>query len=166
MSGGKETPRQKMIGMMYLVLTALLAMNVSKQILHGYIVVNESMEASKRNLTANNKRITESFEATINGNPAAKPYYDKAKEAQKLLDEVVKYLDKVKFNVIAKTEKYENPASGDTAQLKNLESTGSIDNYDIPTHELIGSDPAIPQNGPLTALELQDKLMKENQTLY
>jgi len=40
--GGKETPRQKMIGMMYLVLTALLAMNVSKQILHGYITVNES----------------------------------------------------------------------------------------------------------------------------
>jgi gliding motility-associated protein GldM len=155
MSGGKETPRQKMIGMMYLVLTALLAMNVSKQILHGYIVVNESMEVSKRNLTANNKRITESFESTINGNPAAKPYFDKAKIAQTQLDELVKYIDKVKFNVIAKTEKYENAASGDTAQLKHLESTGSVDNYDIPTHELIGSDAATPENKPLSALELK-----------
>jgi len=82
MAGGKETPRQKMIGMMYLVLTALLAMNVSKQILKGYITVNESMEKSKKNLEENNKRITESFENTINGNPAAKPYFDKAKEAQ------------------------------------------------------------------------------------
>ncbi|MBP7808774.1 MAG: hypothetical protein KA163_05745 [Bacteroidia bacterium] len=151
--------------MMYLVLTALLAMNVSKQILHGYIVVNESMEASKKNLTANNKRITESFESTINGNPAAKPYFDKAKIAQSQLDEVVKYIDKVKFNVIAKTEKYENAASGDTAQLKHLESTGSVDNYDIPTHELIGSDAATPENKPLSALELKDKMMKLHNSL-
>lgn len=165
MAGGKETPRQKMIGMMYLVLTALLAMNVSKQILHGYIVVNESMEESKKNLTENNKRITESFENTINGNPAAKPYFDKAKEAQKLLADLGKYIDEVKFNVIAKTEKYENPKSGDTAQLKYLESTGSIDNYDIPTHELIGSDAAAPENKPLSALELKDKMMKLHNSL-
>ncbi len=33
MAGGKETPRQKMVGMMYLVLTALLALNVSKSML-------------------------------------------------------------------------------------------------------------------------------------
>jgi len=160
MAGGKETPRQKMIGMMYLVLTALLAMNVSKQILHGYIVVNESMEESKKSLTENNKRITESFEATINGNPAAKPYFEKAKQAQTMLADLGKYIDEVKFNVIAKTEKFENPKSGDTAQLKVLEHTGSIDNYDIPSHELIGSDAATPENRPLSALELKDKMTK------
>ena len=33
MGGGKETPRQKMVGLMYLVLMALLAMNVSKEII-------------------------------------------------------------------------------------------------------------------------------------
>ena len=38
MSAGKETPRQKMIGMMYLVLTALLALNVSKEILQGFVI--------------------------------------------------------------------------------------------------------------------------------
>ena len=42
MAGYKETPRQKMIGMMYLVLTALLALNVSKQMLDAFIVVNET----------------------------------------------------------------------------------------------------------------------------
>lgn len=162
MSGGKETPRQKMIGMMYLVLTALLAMNVSKQILKGYIVVNDSMEESKKNLTENNKRITESFENTINGNPAAKPYFDKAKQAQAQLAEVIKYIDQVKFNVIAKTEKFENPASGDTAHLRYLDA---IDNYDIPTHELIGSDPATPENKPLSALELKDKMTKLHNSL-
>lgn len=47
MAGGKETPRQKMIGMMYLVLTALLALNVSKQILKGFVTVDENIEKSK-----------------------------------------------------------------------------------------------------------------------
>ena len=41
MGGGKETPRQKLIGLMYLVLMALLAMNVSKSILNAFIIVND-----------------------------------------------------------------------------------------------------------------------------
>ena len=61
MGGGKETPRQKMIGMMYLVLTALLAMNVSKQILQGYLSVNESLEKSGKNLMENNERVSKAF---------------------------------------------------------------------------------------------------------
>lgn len=46
MAGGKETPRQKMIGMMYLVLTALLALNVSVTVLDKFIDINESLEVS------------------------------------------------------------------------------------------------------------------------
>lgn len=158
MAGGKETPRQKMIGMMYLVLTALLAMNVSKQILHGYVSVNESLEKSKKNLEENNKRITESFKATINGNKAAQPYYDRALEAQKEIAEVYKYLDEVKAKVIEEVEKPENPKAADTMQLKFMEKNGSIDNYDVPTHVLIGSEPNAPKDGPLTAKELKGKL--------
>jgi len=44
MAGGKETPRQKMIGMMYLVLTALLALNVSSAILEKFAIVNTTLE--------------------------------------------------------------------------------------------------------------------------
>src|SRR5690554_6645704 len=46
MAGGKETPRQKMIGMMYLVLTALLALNVSKEIIAAFVTINDKLEAS------------------------------------------------------------------------------------------------------------------------
>lgn len=46
MAGGKETPRQKMIGMMYLVLTALLALNVSKQILDAFVAIEENIQRS------------------------------------------------------------------------------------------------------------------------
>lgn len=44
MAGGKETPRQKMIGMMYLVLTALLALNVSKSILDAFVAIEENIQ--------------------------------------------------------------------------------------------------------------------------
>lgn len=50
MAGGKETPRQKMIGMMYLVLTALLALNVSKEILDAFVVVNNGLEQTDKKL--------------------------------------------------------------------------------------------------------------------
>jgi len=46
MAGGKLPPRQKMIGLMYLVLLALLAMNVSKDILDAFIIVNNGIENS------------------------------------------------------------------------------------------------------------------------
>ena len=48
MSGAKncpETPRQKMIGMMYLVLTAMLALNVSTDILNGFTLVDNSLHS-------------------------------------------------------------------------------------------------------------------------
>src|SRR4051812_40049234 len=100
MAGGKETPRQKMIGLMYLVPTAMLALNVSKQILQGYLSVNESLDKSKRNIMENNQRVTGAFEATINGNKAAQPYYDQALVAQKEIRAVYNYLDDVKGNLI------------------------------------------------------------------
>ena len=49
MGGAKncpETPRQKMIGMMYLVLTAMLALNVSTDILNGFTMVDDSLHNS------------------------------------------------------------------------------------------------------------------------
>ena len=54
MAGGKETPRQKMIGMMYLVLTALLALNVSKEILDAFILMDTGLRKTEMTLTAKN----------------------------------------------------------------------------------------------------------------
>ena len=44
MAGYKETPRQKMIGLMYLFLTALMALNVSKDVLNSFVLVSDSLE--------------------------------------------------------------------------------------------------------------------------
>lgn len=157
MGGGKETPRQKMIGMMYLVLTALLALNISKSVLKGYIRVNESMERSRDNLAENNKRISEAFKASLEGNNGARPYYQRSIEAQKMFDETIKYIEDVKKKVLIATEKLENPAIADTLQLKY---TNNYDNYDDPGYALLGSEPTTPITGELTATELKGKLEK------
>ena len=51
MAGAKETPRQKMIGMMYLVLTALLALNISKEILNGFVKVENGLRKTDQTLS-------------------------------------------------------------------------------------------------------------------
>jgi len=161
MAGGKETPRQKMIGLMYLVLTAMLALNVSKAVLKGYVSVNDSLEKTKKNITENNKLISEAFKGSIAGNPKAAPYYAEAVIAQKDLEEMFKYVDAVKGNfmggVIGLPD--ENGVKGDTIQLKY---TGmwfeKIDDYDTPTQFLIGADEHNPKTGHLSAAELKSKL--------
>ena len=61
MAGGKLPPRQKMIGMMYLVLTALLAMNVSKDILTAFVIVNEGLERTNTNFGVKKQQILPRF---------------------------------------------------------------------------------------------------------
>jgi gliding motility-associated protein GldM len=64
MAGGKETPRQKMIGMMYLVLTALLALQVSNAVLEKFAIIYETLEelsssSMEKNVKALNALIEE-----------------------------------------------------------------------------------------------------------
>ena len=58
MAGGKETTRQRMINIMYLVLLAMLALNVSDTILNAFKNINDSLDASKTNV---NDRIDKTF---------------------------------------------------------------------------------------------------------
>jgi gliding motility-associated protein GldM len=154
MAGGKETPRQKMIGMMYLVLTALLALNISKQILRGFITVNESIETTITNLDENNKRVLDGFKAAADNNPAAKPYYEKALEAKKYIEEAVKYFEETKFEVIKRTDQIPNVDKNYKLDIDK----GKIDDYDTPTGMLIGSDPSKMIDGEHSAKALRRKL--------
>ena len=55
MASLKETPRQKMIGMMYLVLTALLALQVSDALLQKFSLLNSSLEIANLSASSKNK---------------------------------------------------------------------------------------------------------------
>ena len=155
MAGGKQTPRQAMIGMMYLVLTCLLAMNVSKDILLGFVTVDESLVRTNKNFGDNTKRVMEGFKKAIESSPGGKPYYDKALEIHKLTDELYGYIDKLKGAVINETEKPEVRSVADTMRIRYCEKK---DNYDAPTHLLIGGEPSAPRDGEWSAKELRAKI--------
>ncbi|RZJ73484.1 gliding motility protein GldM [Flavobacterium sp.] len=57
MAGGKLTPRQKMINLMYLVFIAMLALNMSKEVLSAFGLMNEKFEASNKASIDNNKQL-------------------------------------------------------------------------------------------------------------
>jgi len=153
MAGGKETPRQKMIGMMYLVLTALLALNVSKEILQGFVMVDESIGKSKVILTENNARVQKAFEDYVNdGNSEARPYLLKSIETQKSIRVVDAYIDKIKLLIVEKTE---GLPKKDTSQLRFMDR---LDDFDTPTYLLIGSDESKPITTKYSASDLRLQL--------
>ena len=69
MAGGKLTPRQKMINMMYLVLTALLAMNVSAEILNAFKTVNGSITNSNVMIDEKNQKVVKGLQAEAKNQP-------------------------------------------------------------------------------------------------
>src|ERR1051326_3601691 len=148
MAGRKETPRQKMIGMMYLVLTALLALNVSKEILNAFIIVNTGLEKTNVNFTSKNEITYAQFEkAKLNDEKKVRPFYDAAMAAQKASKEMVDYIEKIKLELIRDVDKVDT--------LSNLKFLNAKDNYDIPTHYMIGDDP---ENATGKAAELKVKI--------
>jgi len=137
MAGYKETPRQKMIGMMYLVLTALLALNVSKQILDAFVVVNESMETTNENFSKKLENTYAKFKIQYQLNPnKVGPYWEKAQKARDLSLNLERYVDSIKYVVIQRTEKL--PTIQDAKKVV-LRDTKRKDNYDNPTRYFIGS---------------------------
>lgn len=137
MAGYKETPRQKMIAMMYLVLTALLALNVSREILTGFIVVNESMVATNKQFAAKVDEIYADFEKQYTISPnKVEEYWVKAQKAQKLSKNMTKYLNLIKAQVISLVEDI-TIEQADTISFEYVERK---DNFDIPTNFLMGND--------------------------
>jgi hypothetical protein len=79
MAGNNLSPRQKMIGMMYLVLTALLALNVSKQVLDAFSKINNGIVKTTKNFSLKNDDVYNEFKLAAETNPTkAGPWKDKA----------------------------------------------------------------------------------------
>lgn len=68
-TGAPETPRQKMIMLMYLVLTAMLALNVDKKVLDAFAAVNEGFMSTIENFTDKNETVYTQFNNAAQENP-------------------------------------------------------------------------------------------------
>ncbi|MFY9310857.1 MAG: gliding motility protein GldM [Bacteroidia bacterium] len=141
MSGGKETGRQKMIGMMYLVLTALLAMNISKDVLLAFITIEANLGKTNENFKGKNQVMYDKFEKMMSENPTkTKPWRDKAFQIRDEAENFCKYVDGLKSELFMTAQKALTKEKADTLQLKHAQENGvTLDDYDTPTNYLIGN---------------------------
>jgi gliding motility-associated protein GldM len=155
MAGGKLSPRQKMINMMYLVLTALLAMNVSKEILNSFALLNNGLVKTNTNFSAKNEVTYANFEtAELNDPNKVRPYNDKAKAVKKRSQEMFDYIENLKTTLITEVEqKAEVTIEAKNGQDSVVKIASDImhmegkDNNVVPTHYFMGEeDKASPNN--------------------
>ncbi|HXA01356.1 MAG TPA: gliding motility protein GldM [Cytophagaceae bacterium] len=109
MAGGKESPRQKMIGMMYLVLTALLALQVSSAIMEKFKFLDDSLQFANANADDSNTKIERNIEKVVTegGNkPKDVAVLTKAKAVRKEAEEIKKYIDDLRAKIIKETGGY------------------------------------------------------------
>ena len=175
-----ETPRQKMIGMMYLVYTALLALNVSAEILSGFVTVGDAMDKSNQSIEVKLKDSYDRFEAAKANNPEkVGPLWNKAVEVRKLAADLRDSIETAQLEFVcqlqSKVEK-EDPITHkkrsivlndgkktypDSARVA-LDQFGmgiieKLDNNDIGTHYFYGLDDAHPDG---KAIKLKEDIIR------
>ena len=137
MAGGKETPRQKMIGMMYLVLTALLALNVSKEILEAFVVMNNGLVKTNTNFETNNKTLYAALKDQLSLEPTrAKIPFENSVKVKKWSDEVHKLIHDIQVELISAEDQVGKEVA-DTLAAK-LGSVQNKDKYDNCTRIMCG----------------------------
>jgi gliding motility-associated protein GldM len=128
MAGGKETPRQKLIGMMYLVLTALLALQVSSSIMLKFKFLDDSLMDVNRKTVTNNTNIKNGIEAAVSkaGNRAAdKKVVEDAALVRSKTAEIIKYLNDTRDGLIKdaggmENGQYKDPNAEDKVAIRMI----------------------------------------------
>jgi gliding motility-associated protein GldM len=149
MAGYKETPRQKMIAMMYLVLTALLALNVSKEILNAFLVVNDSMESTNTSISAKIEDAYAKFKIQYDLNKEkVGPFYEQAEVIRQDADELVDYIEDLKLQLVMVSERMtadeaietfykDTVINGVQKKFLKLKEVPTKDKYDATTNYLV-----------------------------
>jgi gliding motility-associated protein GldM len=105
MAHGKETPRQKMIGMMYLVLTAMLALNVSKEVLDAFTLVDGGLTTTTQNFAAKNESLYDKFDIAFEQNPAkVGDWKTRADEVKAMSNELYEFINLCKIEIVEKRD--------------------------------------------------------------
>ena len=127
MALGRETPRQRMINILYLVLLALLALNVPDSILDAFKNINNSLETSKTNVNNSVQQLFSAFESTkLKDEPGrAKPIYDKAKNAQAIINDLNQYINGIKEEFVNQGGGYDEK-TGDLKMRENEDIAPNI----------------------------------------
>ncbi|WP_295337760.1 gliding motility protein GldM [Flavobacterium sp.] len=159
MAGGKLTPRQKMINLMYLVFIAMLALNMSKEVLSAFGLMNEKFDTSNVSTTEYNKKLLSFLESKASEDPLkfSEPN-DKAKKVSKLSEEFFNFIGGLKKDISADFELDEKTGKlpyeamdkgdkvdelwfeGDGYSPKGKEIVGKFDKFVADMKSIFGND--------------------------
>jgi len=138
MAGGKETPRQKMIGMMYLVLTALLALNVSTTVLDKFAFINQSLEQANGETSTRNGQILNGMKKSVKDKgdrPEDLKVIEAADKLRAKTQEVFASLEESKETFIEITGDYEDGHKGDRMYINGKTNYDKVGHYMMPVEE-------------------------------
>ncbi len=158
MAGGKLTPRQKMINLMYLVFIAMLALNMSKEVLSAFGILNSKLIESNQIADANNNTLFADLSEKAENQPGQyKEKKEKVEQVRQISADFSNYLESLKSKVTTglKVDEdgnlpYEQMDKGDV--LDNLFFKGDkvskegqefldrIKNYSSKVKQIAGSD--------------------------
>ncbi|MDR3693235.1 gliding motility protein GldM [Mucilaginibacter sp.] len=127
MAGGKQTPRQRMIGIMYLVLLGLIALNVPDSLLDAFKNITQSLDKSKENVTKGIDDTYSTFEATKlkEQHDRAFPIYQRAKKASEIAKALNDYVQSLREQLVAEGGGI-NPVINDVDARDNLDISPRI----------------------------------------
>ena len=114
MASGKETPRQKMINLMYLVFIAMLALNMSKEVLTTFGEIDEKVKSSTTNIKAKNSSDLEDLakDAQTDASNWADAY-EMVNTISSLANELDSYINsEIKFPIVVKEDKFDRNGDG------------------------------------------------------
>jgi gliding motility-associated protein GldM len=138
MAGGNLTPRQRMINMMYLVLTAMLALNVSVEVLDAFVLIYKSLGQSiESTRMKNNDELSHFAQAAAENPDKVRPWQEKAEEVHTRAEELYSYIQRLQVEIVK---------AGDGEEAEAIQEDGHIDswaiegkaNTDVATRLLLG----------------------------
>ena len=110
-----------MINLMYVVLMAMLALNVSSDVLKGFVLVDEKLTLSTENSARVNEEVYKRFEQQYKANPTkVKVWYDKAQEVRGMTDSLYTMLEDLKLSIVKKSD-------GKDADVRNIRNKEDLE---------------------------------------
>lgn len=122
----RMSPRQKMINLMYIVLTAMLALNVSSDVLNGFTLVEDGLKRTNSNVSDRNAALYMQLEEFTRQNPQkGKPWLDKATDVRRKTLSLYKYIDSLKLAIVRDADGVDGKVDNILNQ-DNLEASSKV----------------------------------------
>ena len=160
-----------MIGMMYLVLTALLALNISKEVLNGFVKVENSLLTTVVTLHGKVLETTNELETKyLQNQEKVKPFMDQAENVNTQSNTLVEYITQLKARAMSASvgdyklqettnfDGYINQNENKVDTVLNLKYIAIKDEYNKLTHFMVGSEPQAPKEDEWSAHQLKVRM--------